>query len=368
MAAIVHSVEYHVNQGGMPSFGKNGMFRRTIFFSGVMLTMRFPRLLSVGLILALVVVSVFAGSTEARTRWIAIATGTTGGVYYPYGGALAELWNRHVPNVDATAEATGASVENLRLIQRGESDVALVQGDVAYDAYHGRDRFQGAPIRTRVLMVLYPNVYHAVSLKSIHDRLGLNSFRDVAGHRFSVGAPGSGNEHATSLVFQALGMSFDDIVVQRFAYTETARALRDNQLDAGSWVVGLGHASLQELDATHPIHLIPISDEEQEVVVNTYPFYTPFTIPAGTYSSVQEDVETIALWNVLVAGEDFPEDLAYELVKAAYENKSMLDAAYAPGAPYNTLENLVNSPIPLHPGVIRYAEEQGVAIPDHLRP
>lgn len=337
-------------------------------FSGVMVVMRLIRSLSASLIAAIVVVGMLAGMTQARPTWISIATGTTGGVYYPFGGALAELWNRHVPNVDATAEATGASVENLRLIQRGESEVALVQGDVAYDAFHGRDRFEGAPIRTRVIMVLYPNVYHAVSLKSIHERIGLNSFRDVAGHRFSVGAPGSGNEHATSLVFQALGMSFDDITVQRFAYTETARALRENQLDAGSWVVGVGHASLQELDATHPIHLIPIADDELETVVNMYPFYTPFTIEAGTYSTVREDVETIALWNVVVVAEDFPEDLAYELVKAAFEHKDILAAAYAPGARYNTPENLLNSPVPLHPGAIRYAEEQGVAIPDHLRP
>lgn len=304
----------------------------------------------------------------AQMNWISVATGTTGGVYYPVGGALAEVWNRHVPGVDASVEATGASVENLRLITRGESEVALVQGDVAYDAYHGRDRFEGDPIRTQVLMVLYPNVYHAVSLNSIHNRIGLNNFRDVAGHRFSVGAPGSGNEHATNLVFQALGMSFDDIGVQRFAYTETARALRENQLEAGSWVVGVGHASLQELDATHPIHLIPISDDELDAVVSMYPFYTPFTIRGGTYNSVTHDVETIALWNVVVVDEGFSEELGYQLAKTAYENVDFLATAYAPGAPFYTLENLMNSPVPLHPGVIRYAEEQGVAIPDHLRP
>src|SRR5690625_4808035 len=231
------------------------------------------RSLVVLLLAAVLAIGLTAAPALAQMNWISVATGTTGGVYYPVGGALAEIWNRHVANIDASVEATGASVENLRLIQRGESEVALVQGDVAYDAFHGRDRFEGAPIKTQILLVLYPNVYHAVSLKSIHERVGLNSFRDVAGHRFSVGAPGSGNEHATNLVFEALGMSFDDITVQRFAYAETARALRENALEAGSWVVGVGHASLQELDATHPVHLIPIADDELEAVVSTYPFY-----------------------------------------------------------------------------------------------
>lgn len=329
--------------------------------------MRLSRAMIGAVVAALVLGSSLSGYAQ-RTTWLSIATGTTAGVYYPMGGGLAEIWNRHVPGVDASVEATGASVENLRLIERGESDIALVQGDVAYDAYHGRDRFQGAPIKTQTLMVLYPNVYHAVSLKSIHERLGLNKFRDVAGHRFSVGAPGSGNEHATSLVFQALGMSFDDIIVQRFAYAETARALREGGLDAGSWVVGVGHASLRELDATHPIHLIPIADDELEAVVSTYPFYTPFTIEAGTYASVQHDVETIALWNVVVVAEDFPEELAYQLVKAAFENADFLATIYAPGAPYNTPHNLVNSPVPIHPGAVRYAREQGVEIPEHLLP
>lgn len=326
------------------------------------------RLFLVALIAVAFVFSVAVTPTLAQMNWISVATGTTGGVYYPVGGALAEIWNRHVPRVDASVEATGASVENLRLINRGESEVAIVQGDVVYDAFYGRDRFEGAPIKTQVLMVLYPNVYHAVSLKSIHNRVGLNNFKDVAGHRFSVGAPGSGNEHATNLVFEALGMSFADIGVQRFAYNETSRALRENQLEAGSWVVGVGHASLQELDATHPIHLIPIADDELEAVVSTYPFYTPFTIEGGTYNTVSHDVETIALWNVVVVDESFPEELGYQLAKTAFENVDFLATAYAPGAPFITLENLVNSPVPLHPGVIRYAEEKGVSIPDHLRP
>ena len=305
---------------------------------------------------------VLAPAAAAGVTRLSVATGTTGGVYYPVGGAMAEIWSRHVPGVEAVAEATGASVENLRLIDRGESQVALVQGDVAYDAFYGRERFEGRPIRVQTLLVMYPNVYHAVSLQSIAQRLGLRRFSDVRGRRFSVGPPGSGNEHTTAQVFEALGMSFRDIQVQRLSYAETARALREGRLDAGSWVVGIGHATLRELDATHPVYLIPIAGEERQKVLERFPYYRPFTIPAGTYASVKEDVETIALWNVVVVPESMPEQLAYDLARAIYENLDVIARVYAPGAPYFTLPNLANSPIPLHPGVLRYAREKGVQL------
>jgi TRAP transporter TAXI family solute receptor len=271
--------------------------------------------------------------------------------------------------LSASAEATGASVENLRLISSGDSDLAISQGDAAYQAFHGEGEFADAPVETNTLMVLYPNVYHAVSLASIHDRLELNCFSDIAGRRFSVGAPGSGNELATNLVFEALGMSPEsDISRQRYAYAETARALREGQVDAGSWVVGEGHGSLGELEATDPIHLVPICDDEVEQVTDVYPFYTPHTISAETYSTVDDDVPTIALWNVVSVSAEMSQERGYELAKALYENAESIGQVYAGAADYLNLEMLENSPVPLHPGVIQYAEEQGVSIPDELRP
>ncbi|WP_205325438.1 TAXI family TRAP transporter solute-binding subunit [Glycomyces sp. YM15] len=306
-------------------------------------------------------------AAEHEISSLSIATGTTSGVYYPVGGAMAEIISDHVDGVTATAEATGGSLENLRLLESGDSEVAIAQGDVVYQAVNGEGAFD-APIDLRVLMVLYPNVYHGVSLQSIDESLGLDCFADIEGTRFSVGAPGSGNEVATDLVFDALGMSFDDVDVQRYAYAETAEALRADQIDAGSWVVGEGHGSLRELEATAPIHLIPMCPDEVDAVTEQYPFYTPHTIAGGTYASVPDDVDTIALWNVLVVDADFPDDLAYELVEAMYGQVAMIDQVYEPGAPYFVPDSFANSPVPLHPGAVRYIEEQGLAVPDHLQP
>ncbi|MDB1088980.1 TAXI family TRAP transporter solute-binding subunit [Streptomyces sp. ACA25] len=300
---------------------------------------------------------------------ISIATGTTGGIYYPVGGAMAEIIDREVDGVDASAEATGASVENLRLIEGRESDLAIAQGDVVYQAYHGEGEFEDGAIRTQSLMVLYPNVYHAVSLQSVHAKENLDCFSDIKDKRFSVGAPGSGNELATNLVFEALGMSPDeDITRQRYAYAETARALREGQVDAGSWVVGEGHGSLRELEATNPIHLVPLCEPELAEVAGQFPFYTPHTIVGGTYTTVEEDVRTVALWNVLSVPEEMSEERGYELAVALYENTDFINQVYEAGSDYLVLETLRHSPVPLHPGVIRYAEEHDVEIPDELRP
>jgi uncharacterized protein len=308
-------------------------------------------------------------SSDDETGSLSIATGTTSGIYYPVGGAMSEIINNELDEVSASAEATGASVENLRLLNSGDSDLAIVQGDAAYQAFHGAGEFEDSAIENQSLMVLYPNVYHAVSLESIHNSLELECFSDIAGHRFSVGAPGSGNELATNLVFEALGMSPEsDISRQRYAYAETARALREGQVDAGSWVVGEGHGSLGELEATNPIHLIPICDDEVSQVTDEHPFYTPHTIEAGTYSTVDDDVQTIALWNVVAVSPDMSEDRGYELAKTLYENVESINQVYAAGADYLNLDTLEFSPVPLHPGVIKYAEEQGVTIPDELRP
>lgn len=310
------------------------------------------------------------GSGEYSPSSISIATGTTSGVYYPIGGAMAEVINDNVEGVSASAEATGASVENVRLLEGGQSDVIISQGDVVYQAYNGEgDEFAEGAVDLQVLMVLYPNVYHAVSLQSIDERLGLECFSDVAGHRFSVGAAGSGNELATNLVFDALGMSpGEDIKRQRLDYAETSTALRDGNLDAGSWVVGEGHGTLLELEATDPIHLIPICPDEQQQVTDKYPFYTAHTISADTYSTLESGVETIALWNVVAVSPELSEEAGYELAKALYDNVDFINRVYQPGAEYLTLDTLENSPAPLHPGVIKYAEEQGATIPDELRP
>jgi len=305
---------------------------------------------------------------DPRASSLTIVTGGTSGVYYPIGGALRQVIGQSLEGTTASVEATGASVENIRLIGNGSADLAITQGDAADQAYNAMSDFEGTEVRTNTIAVLYPNVFHTVTLASVKNRLGLDCFGDVQGHRYSVGDLGSGNESTTNQVFDSLGLDVaSDIDRRQLGYAETANALSSGALDAGSWVVGQGHGGISELAATDDVALVPMCEDEVESITGGYGGYTEHVIPAGTYPGVEEDVTTIAVWNALVVPETFNEDQAYELTKAIFENSDAVVGVYAPAQEYLVPENAANAPVPLHPGAVRYYEEVGVEVPDELK-
>ncbi len=305
-----------------------------------------------------------ARETEAKAKFISVATGGTGGVYYPYGGGLAEIWTRHVPGVQAVAEVTGASVENTRLVNRGESLIGEIMNDVAYQAYYAEERFKGKPQKILAMFQMYPHHYHVVALKGS----GVKTIYDIKGKRVSVGAPGSGTEFKTNLVFKALGISYNDFKVHRLSFTENANALKDGTIDVGIWDVAAPTSSVMDLATTRDIVLISFSDEDIKKIVETYPFYSPFIMPPGIYKGQDYPVKNPSVWNTVICNPDVSEDLVYKLVKAVFQHKDYLEKIH-PFAKYTTPENAINaSPIPLHPGAIKYYRELGLKIPDRLLP
>ncbi|WFP15613.1 TAXI family TRAP transporter solute-binding subunit [Citricoccus muralis] len=309
------------------------------------------------------------GEEQDRVSTMSIVTGGTAGVYYPIGGALSGIIDDHVEGTSASVEATGASVENIRLIASGSADIAVTQGDAADQAYNGTGDFDGEePIETKAIAVLYPNVYHTVTLASIQNRLGLECFSDIEGHRYSVGDVGSGNEATTNQVFESLGLDVtSDITRSQLGYAETTNALTSGGLDAGSWVVGEGHGGINELAATDDVALVPMCEDEITAITEGDGGYTAHTIPGGTYSGVDEDVETIAVWNVLVVPADFNEEQAYELTEAIFDNVDAITDVYAPAADYLTFDNVENAPVPFHPGAVRYFQDNDVEVPEDLQ-
>lgn len=305
-----------------------------------------------------------SGPVAAKTEFISIGTGGTGGVYYPYGGGVAELWNKYVKDVRAVAEVTGASVENIKLAHKAETVVGEVMGDVAFEAYNGKGRFDEKPQDVVGMFAMYQNVYHVVALK----KSGINSLQDLKGKRISVGSPGSGTEYKSNLVLNALGIPYDSFDVKRLSFVENSNALKDGTIDVGIWSVGPPTSSIMDLSTTHEIKIIPFSDEEIQKVTAAYPYYSPAVLPKGMYTSVDEDVRTLSVWNVAICTRSLADDLVYELVKAVFEHQDYLIKVY-PGAKDTTAENTVNfSPVPLHPGAIKYIEEKGITVPDRLRP
>lgn len=300
----------------------------------------------------------------AKTTYISIAAGGTGGVYYPYGGGLAEIWSRHVPGVQAVAEVTGASVENIRLVNRGESLTGTVMNDAAYQAHYAEGRFEKKPQKVLAMFQMYPHHYHVVALKGG----GVNTVYDIKGKHVSVGAPASGTEFKTNLVFKALGISYNDFKVHRLSFTETANALKDKTIDVGIWDVAAPTSSIMDLATTRDIVLISFSDADIKKICDMYPFYSPFVLPANTYQGVDYPVNNPSVWNTVLCNADVPEDLVYKLVKAAFDHQDYLQMIH-PFAKYTTPENaLIASPIPLHPGAIKYYRERGLTVPDRLIP
>ncbi len=304
------------------------------------------------------VMLLFGSVGVAAQERISIATGGTGGVYYPYGGALANLISENVSDVQATAEVTSASVDNMLLIETGDAELAFVLGDTAFDALQGNEPFEN-PIPATALATLYDNYTHIVTT----DDSGINTVADLAGKTVSTGAAGSGTEVIANRVLEAAGVNPDeDIQREQLGASESAAAIKDSRIDAYFWSGGLPTASVTDLGATPNVNLKLIDNGDlADELQGTYgPFYGVAPVPAGTYPGQDEELNVIVVPNVLVVNEDFDEELAYNILSAMFEHRDDLVAAH-PEAENLTLEGATqNSPIPYHPGAIRYYEEQGM--------
>ncbi|MBC01490.1 MAG: C4-dicarboxylate ABC transporter substrate-binding protein [Rhodobacteraceae bacterium] len=295
---------------------------------------------------------------------LSIATGGTGGVYYPMGGGLAEVINNHIEGYAATAEVTGASVENMGLIATGDADLALGLADTVAQAYSGTGRFEGQQLpMIRGLASMYANMVQIVTL----DGSGISSLADLRGKRVSVGAPGSGTEINAAAILSANGISYDDIEEQRLNFNETADALANGDIDAGFWSVGAPTSSILNLATTQSIVMLALSDAEMTAAQEAEPLFARTTLAAGTYEGVG-DTAVLGVPNVLAVSSEMSDEVAYQITRAMFENIADLRAVH-PAANQTTVEfTLSATPVPLHPGAIRYYEEIGSEIPDRLRP
>ena len=303
-------------------------------------------------------------SVAAKTTFISIGTGGTGGVYYPYGGGLAEAWTKNVKDVRAVAEVTGASVENVKLADRGETVVGMIMGDVAFQAFNGTGKFDGKPQKVLAMASMYPNVLQLVTLKGS----GIKNVTDFAGKKISLGAPGSGTAFMADLVLKAIGVDMNSFDTSRLSFNETANALKDGTIDAGFWVVAPGTSSIMDLATTHDIEIIAFTPQQQKQVTDQYGFYASWELDAGTYTGVDKAVPTISVWNVIIVQKSLSDDLVYNLTKTLFESNDFLQKIH-PFAKYSTPTNAVGkTPIALHPGAIRAIEEKGISVPANLRP
>jgi uncharacterized protein len=304
--------------------------------------------------------ALLAGAALAQQKTIAIATGGTGGVYYPLGGGLANVISKNLPGVQATAEVTGGSVDNLKLIGSGQSELAFSMADAALDAVKGVDKFRGNKVAARTLMVLYPNRMHVVSIEGT----GVTKMSDLKGKRVSTGSPGSATEVMAFRVIEAAGLDKDkDMKRERLGVAESVNALKDKKIDAFFWVGGLPTAAVTDLGATPGVKIKMIDHSETVDKMNAKygKLYVTDTIPAKTYPSQDTDNKNATVWNILISSDKMSNDDAYKIVKLIFDKKADLVAVHKEARNFDYKYQLTgNSPIPWHPGALKYFADNGV--------
>ncbi|MBK8063474.1 MAG: TAXI family TRAP transporter solute-binding subunit [Betaproteobacteria bacterium] len=301
-------------------------------------------------------------SGAAAAQNLSIATGGTGGVYYPLGGGIAAALSKYVPGMQATAEVTGGSVDNLKLIGTGKPYIGLTMADATLDAYRGEDKFKGNKVPLRTLMVLYPNRMHVVSVEG----RGINKMSDLKGKRVSTGSPGSATEVMGFRVIEAAGLDKDkDLKRERLGVAESVNAIKDGKIDAFFWVGGLPTAAVTDLANTPGTKLKMIDHAETVGPMNKKygNLYVEDAIPKATYKGMDADNKQATVMNILVAHEKMDEKTAYNIVKTIFDKRDDLIAVHKEAANFK-LENqkASASPIPFHPGAVKYFAEKGIKL------
>ena len=301
-------------------------------------------------------------ASAVQAQNLSIATGGTGGVYYPLGGGLGAVLSKAIPGVNATAEVTGGSVANLQLVGTGKPYLAFTQADAAIDAVKGQDKFAGKPIPVRTLAVVYPNRMHVVSIEGT----GITKMADMKGKRVSTGSGGSATEVFAFRVIEAAGLDKDkDMKRERLGVAESMNALKDRKIDAFFWVGGLPTAAVTDLANTPGVkikmidiaHLVPAMTKKYGNV------YIKDVITKDVYKGMEADNQAVTVTNLLVVHQDMNEQLAYKIVKAVFDHREDLIRVHKE-AQNIKLENQTTeaSSIPWHPAAIKYFAEKGIKI------
>jgi hypothetical protein len=318
------------------------------------------RTTKIAAVLAFALSAGLALNAHAQQRTMAIGTGGTGGVYYPLGGAVANVLSKNLPNVQATAEVTGGSVDNLKLIGTGKNELGFTMADAALNAYNGEDKFKSGKIPLQALLVVYPNRMHVVTIEGT----GINTMADLKGKRVSTGSPGGATEVMAFRVIEAAGLDKDkDMKRERLGVAESVNAIKDGKIDAFFWVGGIPTAAVTDLAATPGVKLklIDHADLVDKMNAKYGKLYSAGVIKAGSYPGYDKDNKITEVWNLIVTGDKMSNDDAYAIVKTLVEKKADLIAVHKEALSFS-LDNQIQtrSPIPFHPGALKYFKEKGL--------
>jgi len=320
--------------------------------------------LATGVFVCIMMVQLFMSSTAlakdyGNIKAMSIGTAPVGGVYYPIGAGIADLLQKQL-GISTTAEVSGGSIYNAKMVHAKKMEMGIMTSEVAYSATKGVGRFN-EPQDLKAITTLHPGMQHMVVLQSSDIR----SVGDLKDKKVSVGPPGSGAHKTNELFMGALGLRFKDnsfLSPQFLSVGESAEAFKNGTIDATLFASGIPASWVLELETTHPIRLLSFSDEEMKKILDQVPFFKRYVIPAGTYKSQKTDTQTFASWNLLTCRSDLPVELVYDITKAFYENLDDVHAIHSAARIYS-LDNVKYINIDIHPGALKYYKEKGVELP-----
>jgi TRAP transporter TAXI family solute receptor len=315
------------------------------------------------LAVALAATTMGATAAWAQSKQLSIATGGTGGVYYPLGGGFGNIVGKELPGVIATAQVTGGSVANLQLIGSGKADICFSQVDAAWDAINGTDKFTATgKLPIRALVVMYPNHMHVVSVEGT----GITKVEDMKGKRVSTGSPGSATEVYALRVIEAAGLDPEkDMRRERLGVAESVNALKDRKIEAFFWVGGLPTAAVTDLAATPNtrIKIIDIAHFTPKMNAKYGPLYAAATIPAATYKGMEADAKNNTVWNIMAVNANMDEKLAYDLTRIMLEKREDLALVHKEALNIKPeWQTSSRAGIPWHPGALKYFKEKGLKV------
>ena len=318
--------------------------------------MKMKKVLSLILVLALALTLAACGSGSSTK--MTMGTGGTSGTYYAFGGVLGQYIKNHA-GIEVTVVSTDGSKANIESIAAGDYQLGTVQSDVMAYAWAGTRSFEsnGKIDSFRVVGGLYAEAVQLVTMNP-----DIKSVADLKGKAVSIGAPGSGVYFNAMDVLSAAGLTEDDIQAQYQSFADSTDALKDGKIDAAFIVAGAPTAAITELCTTNSAYLVPIDGEVAGKLMADSPYYTAYTIPAGTYAGQTEDVTTVTVKATLIVAASASEDDVYKLTKAIFDNADAIASENGKGAELSVENATTGMAAPFHAGAAKYYAEKGVTV------
>ncbi len=294
---------------------------------------------------------------SAFAQDLSIVTGPTGGTMYAISAAITDLVNRNTKDLRLSNTAGGGSLYTLKVLANNEADFAMAGNDVSLDALKGAGSFNGKTFpELRGVTSLFIEAFHVV----VRADSPIKTFEDLKGKRIGVGPPASGTGLASQRLLPLLGLPPDSYRKLELGFQESADYLRDGNVDAVVYQVGLPYAPVVDVSISRPVRILPIPSAAIDKIRAAFPFYVPVSVPQQTYRGMTEGANAVAVKMLLLTTTRAPEKAVYDTVRMLYDNLQVVRASHQAGASIALERALDGMTVPVHPGAERFFKERGI--------